>query len=221
MKTPLLITNFKTYECATGEKALVLAKIHEKIAKKHPGITIAIAVQPTDIYMIASEVSIPVFAQHFDIITHGKNTGYILPEALKRAGAVGSLINHAEHQIPLAMVAESLIRASQVGLMTIACAQDHQEAVNIAALKPDFVAVEPPELIGGDVSISTAAPHVIKDAVAGVKGVPILVGAGVKDGSDVEIGLKLGAKGVLVASGVVQADDPERVLEQLVKPMLV
>lgn len=210
---PILITNFKTYESATGVSALQLSKLHEEVAKKY-GVHFAVSPQVMDIWMIASQIKIPVFAHHFDAITHGQFTGHILPEALKAAGADGSLLNHAEKRIPFSQIADSITRAREVGLFSLVCARDIKEAREIAALKPDAVALEPPELIGGNVSVSTASPEVIAQAVAAVKEVPLIVGAGVKTGEDVRRALQLGAKGVLVASGVTRAADPRKVLEE-------
>ena len=208
---PVLITNFKTYESATGAAALALAKLHEAVAKKY-GVNFAVCPQVTDIWMIASQVKIPVLAHHFDAVTHGQFTGHILPEALKAAGADGSLLNHAEKRIPFTQIAESLNRARQVGFFTVVCARDLKEAKEIAALHPDAVAIEPPELIGGNVSVSTASPEVIQAAVREIPSVPIIVGAGVKTAADIVKALELGARGVLVASGVTRAADPEKVL---------
>lgn len=215
---PILITNFKTYESATGVSALQLSKLHEEIAKKHR-VSFAVSPQVMDIWMIASQVTIPVFAHHFDAITHGQFTGHILPEALKAAGADGSLLNHAEKRIPFSQIADSITRAREVGLFSLVCARDIKEAREIAALKPDAVALEPPELIGGNVSVSTASPEIIAQAVAAVKGVPLIVGAGVKTGDDIRRALQLGAKGVLVASGVTRAADPRKVLEEFAQAL--
>ena len=41
----------------------------------------------------------------------------------------------------------------------------------LAALNPTFIAVEPPELIGGDISVTTADPAIVSDTVAAVKAV--------------------------------------------------
>lgn len=218
LKFPILITNFKTYESATGAKALELALLHEEIAKKY-GVNFAVCPQVVDIWMIASKVNIPVLAHHFDAVTHGQFTGHIIPEALKVAGADGSLLNHAEKRVPFPQIAESLIRARQVGFFTVVCARDIEEAKEIAALKPDAVAVEPPELIGGNISVSTANPEIIKSAVAEIRSVPVIVGAGVKTGEDIKIALKFGAKGVLVASGVTKAADPRKVLTEFAEAM--
>lgn len=218
VKFPIVITNFKTYESATGIKALELAKLHEEIAKEY-GVNFAVCPQAVDIWMIASQVHIPVFAHHFDAVTHGQFTGHILPEALKAAGADGSLLNHAEKRIPFSQIAESLNRAREVGFFTVVCARDLKEAKEIAALKPDAVAIEPPELIGGNVSVSTAEPEVIIAAVKASPHVPIIVGAGVKTGEDVKKALELGAKGVLLASGITRAKDPRKVLVEFAKAL--
>lgn len=211
VRFPLLLTNFKAYQSATGQAALQLAKLHEEVAKEF-GVNFAVCPQAVDIWMIASQVLIPVFAHHFDAVTHGQFTGHIVPEALKMAGADGSLLNHAEKRIPFPMIAESLNRAREVGFFTIVCVSNLKEAKEVAGLKPDAVALEPPELIGGNVSVATASPDIIKQAVVNVGSVPLIVGAGVKTGKDVEIALRLGARGVLVASGVTKAKNPRDVL---------
>lgn len=216
VKFPILITNFKTYESATGIEALKLAKIHEEVAQEY-GVNFAVCPQAVDIWMIASQTNIPVLAHHFDAVTHGAFTGHILPEALKMAGADGSLLNHAERKIPFEQIASAIARAREVGFFTVVCAKDIEEAKQIAKLKPDAVAVEPPELIGGDISISTASPDIIKNAVREIPDIPVIVGAGVKTGEDIKIALKLGAKGVLVASGVTRAKDPRAILIEFAK----
>jgi len=218
VKFPILITNFKTYESATGIEALKLAKLHEEVAKEY-GVNFAVCPQVMDIWMIASQVHIPVLAHHFDAVTHGQFTGHILPEALKAAGADGSLLNHAEKRIPFSQIAESLNRAREIGFFTLVCARDLKEGKEIAALKPDAVAIEPPELIGGDISVSTASPDIIRKAVLEIRGIPVIVGAGIKTAEDLKIALSLGAKGVLVASGVTRAKEPRKVLEEFAKAL--
>jgi triosephosphate isomerase (TIM) len=219
MKLPAIIVNFKTYESATGERALKLAKIHEKIAKK-TGKTIAVCVQPSDIYRISKAVKIPVFSQHIDNVDFGAHTGQILAQTVKQAGAFGTLINHSEKQVPTEKLKEIIIKAKEAGLFTIVCANTPEKAKEIAKFNPDLIAVEPPELIGGDISVSKAKPEVIKKAVLAVGKGRLLVGAGVKNGDDVRIALKLGAMGILVASGVVQAKNPEEALLDLAKGLM-
>ena len=212
----MIIVNFKATQSATGQKAVELAKIHEKVAKE-TGVEIIIAVQTGDIYRVSQAVSIPVYAQHCDDIDYGSHTGWILAEALKEAGAKGTLLNHSEHRFDDHLKLEKTIvrLRDEVGLKTIVCAETDSEGALIAKqYAPDWIAIEPPELIGGDVSVSSAKPELIKDSVEKV-GSNVLVGAGVKTSTDIQVALKLGAKGVLLASGVTKADDPESVLMDL------
>lgn len=214
MRLPTIIVNFKTYESATGNNAFDLAKIHEKVAQE-TGISFAICVQPTDLAKIASEVKIPVFAQHIDPVNYGSSTGHILPEAVKAAGAYGTLLNHAEHQISLDILEKSIKRAKEVGLYTVVCANTPEMGAKIAEFEPDLIAVEPPELIGGDISVSNAQPEVITKSLELIGEGKLLVGAGVKSGEDVKKAIELGASGVLLASGVTKAENPEKVLVNL------
>jgi triosephosphate isomerase (TIM) len=215
IQMPVIITNFKTYEGATGAKALELARVHEKVSKA-TGISMAVAVQLADLRLVAEAVSIPVFAQHIDPVRYGSNTGYVLPEAVKEAGAYGTLLNHSERQIGMELLKASIEAAQAVGLTVVACAQDHQEADQVLHMGPEWVAVEPPDLIGGDISVSTSQPELIRAAVELHGGnSTTLVGAGVKNAEDVRIAIELGACGVLLASGVTKADDPESVLRDL------
>lgn len=214
MKLPAIIVNFKTYQSATGQKALELAQIHQKVADE-TGVSFALCVQTVDVYRISQEVSIPVFAQHIDPVEFGSHTGHNLPEAIKEAGAYGTLLNHAEHQLDFDNLVNAINRAKEVGLFTIVCANTPDMAAKIAQTNADLIAVEPPELIGGDVSVSKAQPEIITQAVEKAGGEKLLVGAGVKTGEDVKKAIELGARGVLLASGVTKATDPEAVLRDL------
>ncbi len=216
LKEPSYIVNFKAYEGGTGARALELARVIEEFAKK-TGTDFGVAVQPTDIELVASSVELPVFAQHIDPVGFGSHTGHILPEAVVSAGAVGTLLNHSERRLGLDALEASVKRAHEVGLQVVACAKDAEEAGRISrfADKPDFIAIEPPDLIGGDVSVSSARPDIISEGVEAVGGVPLLVGAGVKTYEDVKKAVGLGAVGVLLASGVVKAEDAVEALEKL------
>lgn len=216
MQLPLILTNFKTYQTATGEAALELAKQHEKVAKA-TGQNIAIAVQAFDLSYISKNVDIPVFAQHIDMAEYGSYTGWNMAEAAKQAGAYGTILNHSEHRVDFETLEKSIERAKAAGLKTVVCAETAQEAAEIMQkFNPDLVAVEPPELIGGDISVSTANPGIISDSVELIGEGKVLVGAGIKNGEDVKIAVELGSVGVLLASGITKAKDPEGVIEDLV-----
>ncbi|MCD6144430.1 triose-phosphate isomerase [Thermococcus sp.] len=219
LEEPIIAINFKTYAQATGERALKIAKAAEEVYKE-TGVTIVVAPQLADLYRIAQEVEIPVFAQHIDPIKPGSHTGHVLPEAVKEAGAVGTLLNHSENRMILADLEAAIRRAEEVGLMTMVCSNNPAVSAAVAALTPNYVAVEPPELIGTGVPVSKAKPEVITNTVELVKkvnpGVKVLTGAGISTGEDVKKALELGTVGVLLASGVTKAKDPEKAIRDLV-----
>ncbi len=218
MQLPILVVNFKTYAQATGVKALELAKIHQKAAKD-TGFTIGIAVQAVDLQMMTQEVDIPVFAQHFDVAEQGAFTGHLTPHSLKEMGVFGSLLNHAEKKLSLETLEKAIDLARSLDLFTIVCADTAYAGKALSELNPDLVAIEPPELIGGDVSVATAEPQLIRDAVQMIGKDKVLVGAGIKTGEDTKMAIEYGACGVLVASGVVKSLDPEKVLRDLIQGM--
>jgi len=213
--TPIILVNFKTYSEATGRNALKLAKTAQKI-NQETDVCVGVAPQYVDIASIAQAVSIPVFAQHIDPATHGSFTGHILPESVKEAGAVGTLINHSERRLKLADVDAAVSRAHEVGLVSVVCSNNSTVSAAVAALKPNIVAVEPPELIGTGISVSKAKPEVVSGTVALVRRINpkviVLCGAGITVGEDVAAALRLGTEGVLVASGIVKAKDPYKAL---------
>ena len=215
VRTPIIIVNFKTYSEATGRRALKLAEDAEK-ASLESGVCIAVAPQFVDIPSIVEAVEIPVFAQHIDPIKPGSHTGHILPEAVKEAGAVGTLINHSERRLRLADIDAAVKRARDVGLTSLVCTNNADVSASAAALKPDMIAVEPPELIGTGIPVSKAKPEVVTGTVDLVKrinpNVVILCGAGITSPDDVSAAITLGTEGVLVASGIVKARNPYKVM---------
>ena len=217
MAVPVLLVNCKAYAEAVGARAVALAKVCERVARSAK-VSIAIVVQSADVHAVAGAVSIPVYAQHVDAVVPGPFTGHQVIEAVKANGAVGTLLNHSEHRLRLDVIAATVERCKAVGLKVVLCAKDATEAGRLATLRPDAVAYEPPELIGGDVSVSSARPEVVKRAIAkiGDKSVCI-VGAGVKTAGDVRKSKELGAEGVLVSSGVVLAKNQEAALKGLAK----
>jgi len=215
---PIIIINFKTYEEATGNRAVKLARICRSVAIKY-GKRIIISPQFTDIYRISSEssASTPVFAQHIDDEI-GKFTGSISPLAVKEAGAVGTLLNHSERRLTIDEVGKRVRAAKAHGLMSLCFADSIDESLRIAAFEPEMIAYEPPELVGTGISVSTAKPSQITDFVSKVTPkVRRLVGAGISNAGDVRKALELGADGWGVSSAFTKSNDPERVLTELVE----
>lgn len=223
LRFPLILINFKAYREASGRRGLELARIAEKVSKE-TGITIAVAPQLTDLHFIASNVEIPVFSQHVDEVQPGSFTGHVTLEAIKDAGAVGTMVNHSERRIRADQVDVIVKRARELNLVTIVCTNTPEVTAAMAALGPDIVAIEPPELIGTGIPVSKARPEVVTSSVDLVKrinpSVKVLCGAGITTGEDVVAALKLGTVGVLLASGVVKAKDWEKAIRDLVEPIL-
>ena len=222
MNTPIVILNYKTYLESSGENALELARAL-KSASEESGITMVAAPQAADIYRIQDQISLPIFAQHIDPITPGGHTGSNLIETLIEAGISGSLINHSENRMKLADIDEVIQLCKQNDIESCVCTNNIATSKAIATFSPDAVAVEPPELIGTGIPVSQAQPEVVEDSVKGVKSInkkiKVLCGAGISTGDDMKAAMDLGAGGVLLASGIVKAENPKEALLDLVSKL--
>ena len=209
-----ILVNLKAYPCDPVAVAAAAADVADE-----SGVRIAVAPQAAHLDRVA-ETGVETWAQHVSPVDHGSHTGSTLAEAVVDAGATGTLVNHSERRLKLADIDAAVDAADRAGLRTCVCANNPEQIGAVSALAPDSVAVEPPELIGGDVSVSTADPDVVEDAVeaaAAVDGsVEVFCGAGISSGDDVLAARDLGATGVLLASGVAKADDPRAALADLV-----
>ena len=219
MASPFILINLKTYKEGMGARAHGIASAAQLVAQES-GALIGIAPSYIDIHPLAKHFMIPVYAQHVDGAAPGAHTGQVTADAIKLSGAAGSLVNHSEHRLTLAEI-ESSVRALQAQkLSAVVCTNNDITSAAAAALAPDYVAVEPPELIGSGVSVSKANPEIIRRSVAAVHAVNhdvrVLTGAGIQSGECVKIAVDLGTDGVLLASSVVKAEDPKAVLRDLV-----
>lgn len=219
MEAPLVVVNFKTYTSALASAADRLGKQMADVSTNARMVAVTSAF---DLSSVSSIDGLEVWSQHLDPVGQGSHTGWLEPETAIARGATGTIINHAEHKVSLEHVRDLMAMLPE-GFPVCACAADVTEARALAKLGPTFIAVEPPELIGGDISVTTADPTIVSDTVAAVKevnpNVRVLCGAGVKNGQDVATAIALGAEGVLLASGVTKANDPQAVLEDLVSQL--
>lgn len=222
MLSPLILVNLKTYREGMGNRAHMIAQAAELVASES-GVTIGIAPSYIDLHPLSHHFSIPVYAQHVDGCEPGANTGHITVDAIKSAGAAGSLVNHSERRLSLADIESSIRGLAVHNLISVVCTNNELAGAGAAAMGPDFVAIEPPELIGSGVSVSKANPDIIRRSVAAVHavnpGVKVLTGAGIQSGECVKIAVDLGTDGVLLASSVVKAKDPGAVLRDLVSKL--
>ena len=207
MKPLIIVINFKTYK--QGKSAIRLAKAIEKVNRN-----IIVGVQASDIEEIARKTKLKVYAQHVDYFKPGRHTGYTIPEAVKKDGAVGTFLNHSEHKLKFPILAKTIRRCKQVKLKTMVFAKNIKEAKKIEKLKPDYLIFEPPELVAGKLSVSKAKPELIKRISKNIK-TKFLVGAGIHSKEDVKTALKLGASGFAVSSAVVKAKNPYKKMKEL------
>lgn len=218
LPVPIIIVNLKAYSQSRGDRALAIAQALEDVAKE-TGVAFAVAPNAFDVRLLAERTGLPVFAQHVDAVLEGSFTGHLTPEAAKEAGAVGSLVNHSENRLRLADIEHVVERLRGCGMDSVVCTNNATVSRAAASVHPTFVAVEPPELIGGDISVTTADPEVVRYSVDMVKGVDpkvrVLCGAGVKTGKDIGKAIELGTDGVLLASGVALAHDVRAVARDL------
>lgn len=220
---PLIALNFKVYLESIGENAVKLSKIAEEVSREY-GICIVVAPPQLALARVVREVEIPVFAQHVDPYRPGSYTGAVIAEDLKAAGAAGSIVNHSEHRLKLADIGMVLERLRENGLIALLCTDTVETTKAGAALSPDILAIEPPELIGTGIPVSKAKPEVVTGAVEAVKKinprVHVLCGAGISAGEDVAKAIELGTEGVLLASAYVKAKDPRKLLSEMAEAAL-
>jgi len=198
-KVLMIIINFKEYK--KGDAAVKLAKICEKVAKQKK-VKIIITVRGQDLEKISKAVKIPVYLQLIKDFVPKK--------------AKGTFLNHSDYPISNKIINRRIKLAKKAKIKTVVCCTNTKRAKVIDKMKPNYIAVEPRELIGGKISVSEAKPELISKTVREVK-TPVLVGAGIHNSRDVKKALELGAKGVLTASAVAKARNPEKVLQELVK----
>jgi len=216
----MIFVNFKTYEQGTGESAVALVKVLEQVALDSE-VKIIPVLQPADVKEAVENCRLEIWVQHIDPVTFGAHTGFTLPEAVFEDGAMGTFLNHSEHKFEdfndLKSASE---RAKKVGLKTLTFAADINELERILTLAPTFVAYEPPELVGSkETSVAKSKPDVIAKAVEVTRkvGIPLVVGAGIKDKQDVRKSIELGAVGVAVASDIVKSEDARREILELIE----
>ncbi len=212
----MFIINFKNYEEIAGSRSLTLAEIASRFSKKH-NVRIVVC-PPQHLVSEVARLPITVFSQHVDSAKIGSTTGYVIPELLKKSNVAGSLINHSEHRIPPEEISVIVSRLRSLDMTSVVCVRDPEEAARYARFAPDYIAVEPPELIGSGKAVSKERPEAITDSVRAVKearnSTRLLCGAGIVTGEDVSKSLELGADGILVASGIVKSPSWEQTIEQ-------
>ncbi len=212
----MIIVNLKIYKEAFGEKAVKLAEICRDVAKVS-GVRIIVA-SPAIMAVELAKTGAEVFLQDYDEYDEGRFTGMVSAKQAMELGIKGSLLNHSENPKKKGTIFKT-IKVAPEGFETVLCVKSIGQIEKWARrTKVAFIAYEPKHLIASKTaSVSSEQPEAIKRAVEASGGIPLLAGAGVKSEEDVKVALKMGAKGVLVASNVVCSEKPREELEKLVK----
>ena len=213
-----LLVNFKNYPEVLGDGSVRLALAIERVAET-VGVE-AIAAPPTPmISLVASRTRVQVYSQSVAGASGEKTTGAILPEAVRAAGAAGTILNHSESRRTPGELQKLIPRLVRMEMGVCLCAQTSEEAAELSVFGTKYLAIEPPELIGSGIAVSRAKPELIEKTVSAARkagfGGKILCGAGIVSGEDVYKAVQLGADGVLVASSVVKSGDWESKVREL------
>ena len=218
----MFVINCKNYEEISGDRIIKFVKIVEKVSKKYK-VKIAIA-PPQHLIALVANSSIPILAQHIDDSKVGSTTGFVIPELLKKSKVSGSLINHSEHRISSKEIVKLVSKLKKLKMISVLCVKNVSEARKYAKLNPNYIAIEPPELIGSGKAVSKEKPGLIIKAADAVKSAKnntkLLCGAGIVSGEDVAKAAELGSKGILVASGIIKAKDWNKVITEFAKSMV-
>jgi len=186
----MIVLNFKRYLDLNGAVRLA------QIAKKYGAI---VCPQP-DHLAACLETGVECWTQKYEPMARGHT---------------GTLLNHSDYRLDFKTIEETMLELE--GIKVCVCCKDAEEGMRIADFGPDFLAYEPPELIGNkEKSVASERPEDIQRLASSVQ-CPVLVGAGVHNAQDVKSALEMGARGILVATDVVKATDPEKELRELVE----
>lgn len=220
-QSKMFVINCKNYEEIAGDNIVKFVKTVEKVSKKY-GVKIVVA-PPQHLVGLVSKSKIPIISQHVDVSKIGSTTGFVVPELLKKSGVKGSLINHSEHRISSKDVSFLVTKMRDLKMISIVCVKDVCEAKKYSKLNPDYIAIEPPELIGSGKAVSKEKPDLIIKAANAIKGTnnktKLLCGAGIVSGEDVSAAVSLGSKGILVASGIIKAKNWKKIIEEFAQNM--
>ncbi len=189
----------------------------DKLAEKY-GVDVVLDIPDTEIYNVAQHVKrVHVYSQHMDSISVGRGMGRTLPEALKAAGAVGVMLNHAEHKLTLEEIEKAIKRADEVGLATMVCADSIEEVKAVAKLAPNIIVAEPSELIGtgkpADKAYVDEVIRVIREINPEIKPFP---SAGISRGEDCYNIIKAGASASGCSSAIAKAENPLKLAEEMI-----
>lgn len=214
LRKPFFVVNPKSY--LYGEDLLALARHTNALAEKYD-IDVLFTAQLVDLPRVidACPHLVPC-AQHMESLRPGRGMGHVLPEALAAAGVRATFLNHAENPTSVHELAATCARASEVGILTVVCADSVEEGEMLAALAPDVMVCELTSLIGTGCA---ADEDYVRSSAEAVRRVSpdtlVLQAAGISSGENVYDAIRFGADATGGTSGIVAADDPLATLDEM------
>lgn len=152
-----------------------------------------------------------------DGIHIGRGMGTVLAEAVKEAGAVGVMLNHAEKKMFLKDIEAAIKRADEIGLATMVCGDTFDEIKEIAKLAPNIIVAEPTELIGTGKAVDKEYVEKCISIIRNINlDILVLPSAGISCGQDCYNIIKLGAEATGSSSGIVKAENPAATAEEMI-----
>ena len=208
------IVNVKVYENVLKDPISFISPL---LKTRSDHFQIAFAVPAFNIQSLSKSFGENVMGQHVDLNPYGPFTGSVPMESLISMGIKSSLLNHSERRIEREVIFETVKKAKKLDFGLVVCCESLREIEVFSSNGANVIAYEPPELIGGDISVSTSKPDIIMEGVKVCRrnGATLFVGAGVKTREDVEKSLEQGAEGILISSGITKAKDPLTALNSL------
>jgi triosephosphate isomerase len=202
-----------------GDDLVALAVFADELSVEY-GVKIILTPQAVDIpRLVASTSELLIFAQHMDPVRVGRGNGLVLPEAIRSAGAVGTLLNHAEKPLSPDVLLDTIARADEVGLASMVCAGGVPEVERVSRMAPNIIIAETPDLIGAGSTAMQDRPSIpaINDLVSEINPkIRVLHAAGISNGKDVYDIICAGAQATGSSSGVLRAKDPFSMLEEMI-----
>lgn len=216
----MLILNLKNYPNAVGPGGVdryLQAVADYRGQNPERSVNVVIAPPVYDL-SYATKLLDPaaIAAPHVDAAPMGSTTGWTPAEALLNMGIQYAVLNHSEHRMWGMELITYITAVQDMGLKLIICCGNLEEAELLMEARPYAIAYEDKELIGSGKSITQAQPETVQKFIDLVDGVTMpMIGAGVTTGEDIKAGREMGARGFILASAFVKAQDPLAKIQEL------
>lgn len=211
----MLIINYKNYKSGYGDSGMYLSKT---IAEANSEVFFAPPEAELSRYSneINPALSRLTVAQHVNVAEGDKSTGFITPQILNSFGISMTIVNHAEHEISLEKIEETVKLCKKYSIKVFLCFKSIKQLELFRVFNPEFYVYEPEELIGSKDSVVEKQPETIENLRAILDGKKFLIGAGIHTENDISVAYQMKVDGLLLSSIVMENSDPSESLLNLI-----